>query len=191
VVSDCLGREWQLGTVQLDYNLPSAERFALEYVGADNQPHRPVMIHRAPFGSMERFVGVLIEHFAGAFPLWLAPEQARVLTVSEKSEAYGREIEQKLRAAGLRTTGDYRAEKLGSKIRDAQLELIPYMFVVGPRDSEQGTVSVRDRIDGDLGAMPFAGALEKLTAEIATKTVRQVTQKRSTGLGERGEAHEY
>jgi threonyl-tRNA synthetase len=191
VISDCLGREWQLGTVQLDYNLPSAERFALEYVGADNQPHRPVMIHRAPLGSFERFVGVLIEHFAGAFPLWLAPEQVRVLTVSEKSEGYGRDIEQKLRLAGLRTAGDFRAEKLGSKIRDAQLELIPYMFVVGPRDAEQGTVSVRDRIDGDLGAMTFEAAIEKLKAEVAAKLVRQVAQKRSTGLGERGGAHEY
>ena len=191
VVSDCLGREWQLGTVQLDYNLPSAERFGLEYIGADNQPHQPVMIHRAPLGSMERFVGVLIEHFAGAFPLWLAPEQVRVLTVSEKSEAYGREIEQKLRAAGVRTSGDYRAEKLGSKIRDAQLELIPYMFVVGPRDAEQGTVSVRDRIDGDLGAVTFDAALAKLKDEIAARLVRQVANKKSTGLGERGGAHEY
>jgi threonyl-tRNA synthetase len=191
VISDCLGREWQLGTVQLDYNLPSAERFALEYIAADNTPHRPVMIHRAPLGSLERFVGVLIEHFAGAFPLWLAPEQVRLLTVSEKSEIYGREVEQKLRAAGLRATGDYRAEKLGSKIRDAQLELIPYMLVVGPRDAEAGTVSLRDRIDGDLGAMSFEAALEKLQAEVAAKRVRQVAQKRSTGLGERGEAHEY
>jgi len=191
VVSDCLGREWQLGTVQLDYNLPSAERFGLEYIGADNQPHQPVMIHRAPLGSLERFVGVLIEHFAGAFPLWLAPEQVRVLTVSEKSETYGREIEQKLRAAGLRTGGDFRAEKLGSKIRDAQLELIPYMFVVGPRDAEQGTVSVRDRIDGDLGALTFEAALAKLKDEIAARLVRQVANKKATGLGERGGAHEY
>ena len=136
-------------------------------------------------------MGVLIEHFAGAFPLWLAPEQVRVLSVSEKSEDYGREVEAKLRAAGLRVTGDFRAEKLGSKIRDAQLELIPYMFVVGPRDAEQGTVSVRDRIDGDLGAMPIAAAIDKLTAEVAAKQVRQVAQKKATGLGERGEAHEY
>jgi threonyl-tRNA synthetase len=191
VVSDCLGREWQLGTVQLDYNLPSKERFALEYIGADNQPHTPVMIHRAPFGSMERFVGVLIEHFAGAFPLWLAPEQVRVLTVSEKSETYGREVEHKLRAAGVRTGGDFRAEKLGSKIRDAQLELIPYMFIVGPRDAESGTVSVRDRISGDLGAMPFAAALAKLQAEIAAKLVRQVAEKKATALGERAGGHEY
>ncbi len=191
VVTDCLGREWQLGTVQLDYNLPSPERFALEYIGADNQPHTPVMIHRAPLGSLERFVGVLIEHFAGAFPLWLAPEQVRVLTVSEKSEAYGREVEAGLRAEGLRVTGDFRAEKLGSKIRDAQLELIPYMLVVGPRDAEQGTVSVRDRIDGDLGAMPLAEAIAKLKAEVADKIVRQVAQKPAAVLAERGEAHEY
>ena len=115
----------------------------------------------------------------------------RVLTVSEKSEAYGREIEQKLRAAGLRVSGDYRAEKLGSKIRDAQLELIPYMFVVGPRDAEQGTVSVRDRIDGDLGAMPFAAALEKLQAEVRNRLVRQVADRKTASLAERGEAHEY
>ncbi len=140
VVTDCLGRPWQLGTVQLDYNLPSKERFDLEYIGADNTPHRPVMIHRAPLGSLERFVGVLIEHFAGAFPLWLAPEQARVLSVSEKSEACARQVEERFRAAGFRVTGDYRAEKLGAKIRDAQLELIPYMLVVGPRDRQQGTV---------------------------------------------------
>ena len=139
VVTDCIGREWQLGTVQLDYNLPSAERFDLEYIGADNQPHRPVMIHRAPFGSLERFVGMLIEHFAGAFPLWLAPEQVRVLTVSEKFEEYGREVEAAAaRGAACASTGDYRAEKIGAKIRDAQLELIPYMFVVGGREMAAG-----------------------------------------------------
>ena len=151
VVTDCIGREWQLGTVQLDYNLPSKERFGLEYIGADNQPHQPVMIHRAPLGSLERFVGVLIEHFAGAFPLWLAPEQVRVLTVSEKSEPYGREVQSRLAAAGLRATGDYRGAKLNAKIRDAQVELIPYMFVVGEKDRDAGTVSVRDRLEGDLG----------------------------------------
>lgn len=191
VVSDCIGREWQLGTVQLDYNLPSAERFALEYTGADNTTHRPVMIHRAPLGSMERFVGVLIEHFAGAFPLWLAPEQVRVLTVSEKSEAYGKEVEQKLRAAGLRVSGDYRSEKLGAKVREAQLELIPYMFVVGPKDAEAGTVSVRDRIDGDLGALPLATAIDKLKQEVAEKRVRQVAELKSAGLAAKGGEHEY
>ena len=190
VVSDCIGREWQLGTVQLDYNLPSEERFNLEYVGADNTPHRPVMIHRAPLGSMERFMGVLIEHFAGAFPLWLAPEQVRIVTVSEKSEEYGRAIEKQLAAAGMRVTGDYRSEKLGAKIRDAQLELIPYMMIVGPRDAENGTVSVRDRIDGDLGAMTAEDAIGKLQDEIAAKTVRK-SYGGNAGLGERGAGNEY
>ncbi len=190
VVTDCIGREWQLGTVQLDYNLPSEDRFGLEYIGPDNKPHRPVMIHRAPLGSMERFIGVLIEHFAGAFPLWLAPEQVRVLTVTQKSEEYGRAAEQKLREAGLRVTGDYRAEKLGAKIRDAQLKLIPYMLVVGERDAAEGTVSVRDRLSGDLGAMPLAAAIEKFRQEVAEKTIRQVV-KTTAGLGERGESNEY
>ena len=190
VVSDCIGREWQLGTVQLDYNLPSEERFDLEYVGADNTPHRPVMIHRAPLGSMERFMGVLIEHFAGAFPLWLAPEQVRIVTVSEKSEEYGRSVEKQLASAGLRVSGDYRAEKLGAKIRDAQLELIPYMMIVGPRDAENGTVSVRDRIDGDLGAMTVAEALAKLQGEIDARTVRK-SYGSNAGLGERGAGNEY
>ncbi len=191
VVTDCIGREWQLGTVQLDYNLPSEDRFALEYTGTDNQPHRPVMIHRAPLGSLERFIGVLIEHFAGAFPLWLAPEQVRVLTVSEKSESYGREVEAQLRTAGLRMSGDYRAEKLGAKIRDAQLELIPYMFVVGPKDMEAKTVSVRDRIDGDLGAMSLPEAIAKLQAEVADRTVRQVVRGESAGLSDQGSTNEY
>jgi threonyl-tRNA synthetase len=191
VVTDCIGREWQLGTVQLDYNLPSAERFALEYIGPDNQPHRPVMIHRAPLGSMERFVGVLIEHFAGAFPLWLSPEQARVVTVSEKSEAYGREVEEKFRAAGFRVSGDYRGQKLGAKIREAQLELIPYMVVVGEKDAQNGTVTLRDRIDGDLGAMPLEAALSKLREEVEAKTVRQVADASGPAVVERGAKGEY
>ena len=190
VVTDCLGREWQLGTVQLDYNLPSENRFNLAYVGADNQPHRPVMIHRAPLGSLERFMGVLIEHFAGAFPLWLAPEQVRLLTVSEKSEAYGRDVEKRLQAAGLRVVADYRAEKLGAKIREAQLELIPYMMIVGPRDAEHGTVSLRDRIDGDLGALPIDDAIKKLLGEVAERTVRK-TFGGSAGLGDRGTDNQY
>ena len=172
VVRDVIGREWQLGTVQVDYQLP--QRFDLEYIGADNQPHRPIMIHRAPFGSMERFVGVLIEHFAAAFPLWLAPEQLRVLTVSDKSEDYGRKVKARLRDEGFRVEGDFRGQKLGAKIREAQLELIPYMLVVGEKDAENGTVTVRDRIEGDLGAMPFDEAIAKLKQEIADKTVRQV-----------------
>jgi len=174
VVKDCLGRKWQLGTVQVDYNLP--ERFGLEYVGADNATHRPIMIHRAPFGSMERFIGVLIEHFGGAFPLWLASEQARILTVSDKSEEYGRSVEKQMREAGLRVKGDYRSEKLGSKIRDGQLEMIPYMLIVGPRDAENGTVSVRDGIaNEDLGAMPLAEAIAKFQTEVTEKTVRRRT----------------
>jgi threonyl-tRNA synthetase len=191
VVADCLGREWQLGTVQLDYNLPSTERFALEYIGQDNQPHRPVMIHRAPLGSFERFMGVLIEHFAGAFPLWLAAEQARVLSVSEKSEEYGKQVLNELLAAGFRATGDFRAEKLGSKIRDAQLELIPYMLVVGPRDAENGTVSLRDRIDGDLGAMSVADAVAKLKEEVQTRRVRQTFSSTAPAAAESAPGDEY
>ncbi|MCA9212753.1 MAG: threonine--tRNA ligase [Planctomycetales bacterium] len=190
VVTDCIGREWQLGTVQLDYNLPSDERFGLEYVGADNSYHKPVMIHRAPLGSLERFIGVLIEHFAGAFPLWLAPEQVRVLTVSEKSEEYGRSVLQQLIDAGFRASGDFRAEKLGAKIRDGQLELTPYMFIVGPRDAEQGVVSVRDRIDGDLGGMPIAQAIAKLSDEVKQRAVRKVYSG-SAGLTDRGSTNEY
>jgi threonyl-tRNA synthetase len=172
IVNDCIGREWQLGTVQLDYNLPSPQRFGLEYVGRDNRAHQPVMIHRAPFGSLERFMGLLIEHFAGAFPLWLAPEQARVLVVSEKFEEYARAVERRLAEAGLRASGDYRPEKIGAKIRDAQLELVPYMFVIGGREKEAGTVAVRHRRRGDLGAMGLDEALEMLREEIETKVVR-------------------
>lgn len=190
VVRDCIGREWQLGTVQLDYNLPSNDRFALEYIGVDNTPHQPVMIHRAPLGSLERFMGVLIEHFAGAFPLWLAPEQVRVLVVSQKFEEYGRQVEQQLRDTGIRVSGDYRPEKIGAKIRAAQLELIPYMFVVGGREMESGQVSVRDRIDGDLGAMSVAAALEKLNQEVAARTVRK-TYSGDAGLGQHRARNEY
>ncbi len=191
VVTDCIGREWQLGTVQLDYNLPSKQRFGLEYIGADNHPHQPVMIHRAPLGSRERFVGVLIEHFAGAFPLWLAPEQVRVLTVSEKSDAYGREVEQRLAAAGLRVTGDYRGAKLNAKIRDGQVQLIPYMFVVGEKDRENGTVSVRDRLDGDLGPVPLDAAIAKLRTEIDAKTVRHVAPRQPPTQPDRDTQNEY
>lgn len=183
VVRDCIGREWQLGTVQLDYNLP--KRFELEFTGADNRPHRPVMIHRAPFGSMERFMGILIEHFAGAFPLWLAPEQVRVLPVSEKFADYGRKVEAELKAYGLRVTGDYRPEKVGFKIREAQMEKIPYMLVVGEKEQGAGTVAVRDRVDGDLGAMSVAELLKRLDAEIRGKRIRQVSTA-SAGLGDTG-----
>jgi threonyl-tRNA synthetase len=183
VVRDCIGREWQLGTVQLDYNLPKL--FELEYVGADNRPHRPVMIHRAPFGSMERFVGILIEHFAGAFPLWLAPEQARVLPVSEKFADYARKVEQSLREKGFRISGDYRPEKIGYKIREAQLEKIPYMLVVGEKEQSAGSVALRDRVEGDLGPQPVAEVADRLAREVATKQIRQVSTA-TAGLGDSG-----
>ncbi len=178
MVRDCIGRQWQLGTVQLDYNLP--ERFKLEYVGSDNAMHRPVMIHRAPFGSMERFVGMLIEHFAGAFPLWLAPEQIRLLPLSEKTNDYAFELERKMTAAGLRVTTDARGAKVQAKIRDAQLELIPYMAVVGPKEADVGAIALRDRIEGDLGAMPFEQVLAKLLSEVENRTIRQVAKREST-----------
>lgn len=174
VVRDCLGREWQLGTVQLDYNLP--ERFELEYIGKDNQRHRPIMIHRAPFGSFERFCGILIEHFAGAFPLWLAPEQARVLPVSDRFQDYAKQVEGQLRQHGLRVSSDLRPEKIGAKIRDAQLEKIPYMLIVGEREQQSGGVALRDRIEGDLGLMPLSAVIERLTREVKEKTIRQVAR---------------
>ncbi|MCE9552865.1 MAG: threonine--tRNA ligase [Planctomycetes bacterium] len=192
VVTDCIGREWQLGTVQLDYVLPSSDRFGLQYVGADNQVHQPVMIHRAPLGSFERFIGVLIEHFAGAFPLWLSPEQVRVCTVSEKSESYGRKIEEMLRAAGFRVFGDYRAEKLGAKIRDSQMEKIPYTVVVGPKDEAAGTVSLRDRIDGAQVTLTLAEMIDRLKTENANRQVRQVAAASGgSGLGELAQGNEY
>ena len=190
MVSDCIGREWQLGTVQLDYNLP--ERFKLEYTGSDKHPHRPVMIHRAPFGSMERFTGMLIEHFAGAFPLWLAPEQIRVLPVSDKTLDYANEVVAQLRKNGFRVSIDTRSSKVNAKIRDAQLELIPYMFIVGPKEAEQTAVAVRDRIDGDLGPMPLADAIAKLKQEADERLVRQVAENTFAGVeGQTEKANEY
>ncbi|MEM9017589.1 MAG: threonine--tRNA ligase, partial [Verrucomicrobiota bacterium] len=169
VVKDVIGREWQLGTVQVDYNLP--ERFGLEYVGSDNKPHRPVMIHRAPFGSMERFVGVLIEHFAGKFPTWLAPEQVRILPISEKFFEPAREALATLRARGVRATIDETAEKVGAKIRLAQLARIPYMSIIGAKEQESKQVSIRHRDRGDEGAVPVDEFVEKLTAEIRSRSL--------------------
>jgi threonyl-tRNA synthetase len=174
IVRDCLGRQWQLGTVQLDYVLP--ERFGLTYTGADNAPHTPVMIHRAPFGSLERFMGILIEHFAGAFPLWLAPEQVRVLPISEKFNEYANSVVATLREAGLRAETDLRAEKIGAKIRNAQLEKTPVMLVVGAKEAETGTVSYRDRIDGDLGALPLSEAVATIKAENDSRTIRSIVE---------------
>ena len=174
MVRDCIGRSWQLGTVQLDYNLP--ERFKLEYNGSDNSTHRPVMIHRAPFGSLERFTGMLIEHFAGAFPLWLSPEQIRVLPLSDKSIDYAVAVAKQLDDAGLKATVDNTGGKVQAKIRNAQLDLVNYMAVVGPKEAETGQVALRDRIDGDLGSMPIAAAIARLQEEIASRQVRQVVK---------------
>ena len=162
-IKDALGRPWQLGTVQFDFNLP--ERFDLTYVGADGKDHRPYMVHRALLGSIERFFGILIEHYAGAFPLWLAPEQVRVLPVSDKALDYAKKVQAGLRAAGFRVDVDSSAEKLGAKIREATLMKVPYQVVVGPRDEANGTVSVRSRAAGDLGAMTLDALLERLRAE--------------------------
>ena len=167
VVKDVIGRKWQLGTVQLDYLLP--ERFKLEYVGADNSSHRPVMIHRAPFGSMERFMGILIEHFAGAFPLWLAPEQVRVLPVSDKYLDYANKVKDALTAVEMRVKLDSSSDRVQAKIRAAQEMKIPYMLIVGGRDAEAGTVSVRERTQGDLGALPLDGFVEQAKREVETK----------------------
>ena len=167
-IEDCLGRTWQCGTIQLDSQLP--ERFNLEYTGEDGQKHRPVMIHRVVFGSIERFIGVITEHFAGAFPLWLTPVQVKVLPVTDRAHEYAKGLSQKLVDAGIRAEDDCRSEKLGYKIREAQMQKIPYMLVVGDRDMENGTVSVRTRKGGDLGAMTMDAFLSKCLSEIASKS---------------------
>ncbi len=167
VVKDVIGREWQLGTVQVDYNNPV--RFDLTYTGADGQKHRPVMIHRAPFGSMERFTGVLIEHFAGAFPTWLSPEQVRVMTISEKADEFAQQVHQTLLNKGLRATLDTSPDKIGAKIRSAQLEKIPYMIVVGQKEAESGVVAVRHQRRGDLGVQGLAEFVELISAEVAER----------------------
>ena len=164
MVKDAIGRRWQLGTIQVDYNLP--ERFQLEYTGSDNQKHRPVMIHRAPFGSMERFVAVLLEHTAGRFPLWLAPDQAVVLPISEKFNDYAHDVARRLNAADIRTTVDDRNEKIGKKIRDNELKRIPYMLIVGEKEAENDEVSVRKQGEGDKGIMKIANFAEYLTNEV-------------------------
>jgi threonyl-tRNA synthetase len=191
MVRDCIGRQWQLGTVQLDYNLP--ERFQLEYTGADNKAHRPVMIHRAPFGSMERFVGMLTEHFAGAFPMWLAPEQIRICPLSEKTNDYAQELERRFTDAGFRVTTDLRGAKVQAKIRDAQLDLIPYMAIIGPREAEAGLIALRDRIEGDIGAKPIDEVLAMLQSEVATRRIRQTVAKPATQAEEpaHNTSHEY
>ena len=167
VVKDVIGRDWQLGTVQVDYNLP--ERFDLSYIGPDNKPHRPVMIHRAPFGSLERFGGLLIEHFEGKFPTWLAPEQVRVLPISEKFNEAADKAVAALVDTGVRVSADRNADKVGAKIRLARLDRVPYMLIIGAREAESGTVSVRHRDRDDLGAMPIDEFVRTIQQEIANR----------------------
>ncbi len=169
VLKDVLGREWQLGTVQVDFNLPV--RFGLSYTGADGKAHVPVMIHRAPFGSLERFTGVLIEHFAGDFPVWLAPEQARILPVSEKVADYARSVLAEMTAKGIRATADLSPEKLGAKIRLAQVEKVPYMIVIGPKEEAAGQLSIRSRQRGDEGAVAKDEFIQRIESEIRDRTL--------------------
>ncbi len=168
-LTDCIGRTWQCGTIQLDFQMP--ERFELEYTGADGAKHRPIMIHRVVFGSIERFIGILTEHFAGAFPAWLAPVQVKVLPISEHQHDYAQKVADALKAAGIRAELDDRNEKIGYKIREAQLEKVPYMFVVGDKEAEAGTVAVRSRKDGDQGAQALAEIISKISEEIKTRAM--------------------
>ncbi len=166
-IEDCLGRTWQCGTIQLDSQLP--ERFELEYVGADGEKHRPVMIHRVVFGSIERFIGVITEHFAGAFPTWLSPVQVKVLPITDRCAEYAESVRAALDAAGIRAEADLRNEKIGYKIREAQLQKTPYMLVVGDKEAENATVSVRTRAGEDRGAMPLVDFMTDITEEIRTR----------------------
>jgi len=164
-IKDVLGRSWQCTTVQVDFNLP--ERFELEYIGEDGAPHRPIMVHRALMGSLERFFGVLIEHYAGAFPIWLAPVQAVVCTITERQAEYAEKYAEELRAAGVRVQADVRNEKIGYKIREATLQKVPYILVVGDKELEAGTVAVRLRDGKDLGPMTKADFAVRVKEEIA------------------------
>jgi threonyl-tRNA synthetase len=166
-LEDSLGRSWQCGTIQLDFQMP--EKFDLTYIGADNQPHRPVMIHRVIFGSIERFIGILTEHYAGAFPLWLAPVQAKVLSITDRQADYAAEVVAQLREAGLRVELDDRNEKIGYKIRVAQTEKVPYMLVLGDKEMESNSAALRQRGQGDLGALPVAEIIAKMCQEIEDK----------------------
>ena len=170
MVRDALGRKWQLGTIQVDYNLP--ERFELEYIGADDQRHRPVMIHRAPFGSMERFVAVLIEHTGGKFPLWLAPDQVAILPISDRFNPYAEEVAGRLKAADIRCSVDLRNEKIGKKIREAELQRVPYLLVLGEREANAGQVAIRERGGNDLGAKIVAEFIELVNGKVAQELGR-------------------
>jgi threonyl-tRNA synthetase len=168
MVKDALGRKWQLGTIQVDYQLP--QRFELEYTGSDNMKHRPVMIHRAPFGSLERFVAILIENTAGNFPLWLSPDQIAVLPISEKYEDYANELYLRLQEKDLRGYVDHRNEKMGRKIRDAEIAKVPFMIVVGEKEQAEGIVSVRKKGDGDVGSMTLDAFIAMAQEEIQSLT---------------------
>jgi len=172
VVKDVIGREWQLGTVQVDYNL--AIRFDLSYIGADNKAHRPVVIHRAPFGSMERFIGVLIEHFAGAFPTWLSPTQVAVLSISEKTNEYAEKVTAALKAVGIRVMADLGPEKIGAKIRNATIDKVPYMLVLGEKEMQAGMVAIRHRTAGDQGQVSLEAFIGRLREEIVSKALQPV-----------------
>jgi threonyl-tRNA synthetase len=166
-LADSLGRTWQCGTIQLDMQLP--ERFELEYVGEDGAKHRPVMIHRVVLGSIERFIGVITEHFAGAFPVWLAPVQVKVMPITDRTADYAKAVADKLNELGFRAETDLRNEKIGYKIREAQMNKLPYMLVIGDREAEAGAVAVRTRTGEDLGAMPVDEFIAKLSEEVKTK----------------------
>ena len=171
-LEDSLGRTWQCGTIQLDFQLP--QRFNLEYIAADGEKHRPIMIHRVVFGSIERFIGILIEHFAGAFPTWLAPVQVRVLPISDKYMEYGQKVLAELKEAGIRAEIDTKAEKIGYKIREARLQKIPYMLVVGAKEEEDGVVSVRSRFKGDEGQKGLDAFISDIKEEIKNRENRKV-----------------
>ena len=171
-LEDSIGRTWQCGTIQLDFQLPL--RFNCEYIGADGEKHRPIMIHRVAFGSIERFIGILIEHFAGAFPTWLSPVQVKVLPISDKYMEYGEKVKAALEAANIRTEIDTRAEKIGYKIREARLQKIPYMLVVGAKEEEENTVSVRSRFAGDEGAKSLDDFIAAITEEIKNRENHKV-----------------
>lgn len=171
---DSIGRTWQCGTIQLDFQLP--QRFDLEYMGSDGLKHRPIMLHRVCFGSVERFIGILIEHFAGAFPTWLAPTQVEVIPISDKTLDYAKDVLAKLKDAGIRAELDGRSEKMGFKIREAQVKKIPYMLVVGPKEAEEGKVAVRSRFAGDEGAKDLETFLADIKKEIADRVLREETK---------------
>jgi len=164
MVKDALGRSWQLGTIQVDYNLP--ERFELEYKGSDNELHRPIMIHRAPFGSMERFIAILLEHTGGNFPLWLMPEQVSILSLSEKYEKYAEKVLNSLENNEIRALVDNRNETIGKKIRDAEMDKIPYMLIVGEQEEKDNTISVRKHSEGDIGSMSIEAFSEMISEEV-------------------------